>query len=167
MPTTAYILAGGNLGDREAYLQQALSLLEARVGRCLGQSKVYETTPWGVEGQPNYLNQVWTFESTLDAEALLHELQAVELALGRERSIRWAARTIDLDLLYFGELVCDTPQLTLPHPRLHQRRFTLIPLVELCPDFVHPVFGLSQRSLLQHCEDPEDVWEYSPIQSEL
>ena len=137
----AYVGLGSNLGDREATLREALELLGRRV-RVVAVSSVRETEPWGDPDQPRYLNAAAAVETELSPRGLLEVLLAVERELGRERSgRRYGPRTIDLELLVHGDEVLDEPGLTVPHPRLHERRFVLEPLAELDPELVVPGRG--------------------------
>ena len=133
---TAAIALGSNLGDRAKYLRGALTRLERTPGVVvLRRSTWHETEPvGGPPGQGSFLNGAALVETTLDAAALLAVLQAIELKAGRERSVPDAARTLDLDLLWYADLEQDDPELTLPHPRLHERVFVLAPLAELVPE---------------------------------
>jgi 2-amino-4-hydroxy-6-hydroxymethyldihydropteridine diphosphokinase len=141
--TVAYVGLGSNLGDREAAIARALELLdEPPELRVVGVAQVRETDPVGVVDQPAFLNTAARLETTLGARELLDRLLAVERELGRVRtSERWGPRTLDLDLLLYGDAVVDEPGLTLPHPRLHERRFVLEPLCELAPALVVPGRG--------------------------
>jgi 2-amino-4-hydroxy-6-hydroxymethyldihydropteridine diphosphokinase len=127
--TIAYVGLGSNLGDREATVRHAAELIGAR-----RLSRLHETEPWGLVDQPRFVNAVAEIETSLDARGLLHELLDVERTLGRERiGPRWGPRTIDLDLLLFGDEVLDEPGLVIPHPHLHERLFVLEPLADLDP----------------------------------
>lgn len=141
--TRAYVGLGANLGDRESTIRRALVLLGERLGvKIVLVSTLRETVPVGLVEQPPFLNGVAMVETTLDPESLLDELLAVELELGRDRGgPRYGPRTIDLDLLLYGERVVDRPGLTVPHPRLHERAFALEPLVELDPTLRIPGRG--------------------------
>ena len=135
-PVTAFIGLGANLGDAEAALRQALASLAAMPGtRALRASRIYRSAPVDASG-PDYLNAVAELETTLDAHALLHALQALEQAAGRERPYRNAPRTLDLDLLLYGSARIESSTLTVPHPRLRDRAFVLLPLAELAPERV-------------------------------
>jgi 2-amino-4-hydroxy-6-hydroxymethyldihydropteridine diphosphokinase len=135
--TSAYVGLGANLGDREATVRQAAQLIGAT-----RLSKLFETEPWGLVDQPPFVNAVAEVETPLDARGLLHELLDVERNLGRERiGPRWGPRTIDLDLLLFGDLVVDEPGLVVPHPYLHERLFVLEPLADLDPELEIPGRG--------------------------
>jgi len=136
---TAYIGLGSNLGDRSRNLAGAIERLTS-VGNITAVSSIYETKPWGVEGyQPRYLNQAAAVSTTLDPLEVVTELLAIEYSLGRARDEKNASRTLDLDLLLHGESVVEASGVTVPHPRLHERGFVLVPLVEIAPDLVHPV----------------------------
>ncbi len=141
--TVAYVGLGSNLGDREAQIKRAAELVGAR-----RLSTIVETEPWGYEAQPKFLNAVAEVETELDPRSLLEQLLDVERQLGRERvGPRWGPRTIDLDLLVYGELVLDEPGLTVPHPQLAQRLFVLEPLAELAPSLEIPGVGTVQTLL--------------------
>jgi 2-amino-4-hydroxy-6-hydroxymethyldihydropteridine diphosphokinase len=145
---TAVVALGSNLGDRQAHLDRAIAHLARRLA-ALRVSSVHETDPVGVPGdQPRFLNAVAVGETTLDARALLGELLAIEREAGRERPYAGAARTLDLDLILFGDGIIDEPQLTVPHPRFRERRFVLEPLVEIAPGLRDPVTGRTVVELL-------------------
>jgi 2-amino-4-hydroxy-6-hydroxymethyldihydropteridine diphosphokinase len=141
--TLAHVALGSNLGDREALLAAARTRLANTLGvRLVAASRLYETEPVGPP-QGRYLNAAVALDTTLGASALLARLLEFERAAGRKRSgLRNTARTLDLDLLLFGHACIDTPELTLPHPRLHERAFVLLPLAEIAPDLLHPRLGL-------------------------
>jgi 2-amino-4-hydroxy-6-hydroxymethyldihydropteridine diphosphokinase len=149
----AYLLLGSNIGDRAAHLQQAQQTLAATAGAVVAASAFYETAAWGLEDQPAFLNQVLAIRTVLDAPALLAACLATEQQAGRERIQRWAARTLDVDILLYGDAVIDTPTLSVPHPALPQRRFALTPLAEVAPQLVHPQLGQTVSKLLATCPD--------------
>jgi len=144
----AYVGLGSNLGDRAAYLLLGLSALSRLPEtRLLRLSPVYETDPVGPPQLP-YLNMVAELETELSPKGLLAEMLRVEKALGRERRERWGPRTLDLDLLLYGDLVLEEAGLSVPHPRLHERAFVLVPLLDLLPEGRHPLLGQSFAELL-------------------
>jgi 2-amino-4-hydroxy-6-hydroxymethyldihydropteridine diphosphokinase len=144
----AYVGLGSNLGDRAAYLLLGLSALSRLPEtRLLRLSPVYETDPVGPP-QPPYLNMVAELETELSPTGLLAEMLRIEKALGRERRERWGPRTLDLDLLLYGDLVLEEAGLSVPHPRLHERAFVLVPLLDLLPEGRHPLLGQSFAELL-------------------
>lgn len=145
---TAYLSLGSNLGDRELHLTQALQRLAAPDLIIVRLSSVYETDPRDFEAQPSFLNLVAGISTSLQPMQLLRRTTRVELALGRKRTVRNGPRTIDIDILSFGRFVIDSAPLTVPHPRLQQRRFVLEPLAELDPEWVHPVTKQSVGDLL-------------------
>ncbi len=154
-----YLLLGTNEGNRIDFLKKAIEKIK-KTGLIINQSSIYETAAWGLENQAAFLNQIIIVETKLNAFEVLAKTQAIEKALGRQRKIKWGARTIDIDLLYFNDEIINSEQLIVPHPNLHERAFTLIPMVEIAPDFIHPVFSLNQKALLQKCEDSLTVLKY-------
>jgi len=157
MANITYLLLGSNLGNKKQNLEQAISYLALQAGRILNHSAIYETLAWGNTDQPSYLNQVLQIETTLQAQLLLQTINQIEKELGRQRRIRWESRLIDIDILYYNNLVLQTESLIIPHPQIAFRRFTLVPLAEIAPDFIHPVLKKSNNELLQVCQDTLDV----------
>ncbi|HEY4935977.1 MAG TPA: 2-amino-4-hydroxy-6-hydroxymethyldihydropteridine diphosphokinase [Puia sp.] len=149
----AYLLTGGNEGDRFLHMQQARTNIEHICGQLLQVSSMYETAPWGKTDQPYFLNQVLLVETTLSPEALLQAILSIEEKGGRKRTIKNAPRTIDIDILFYNRLVLEEPGLSIPHPRIADRRFVLEPLNEISPEFIHPVFGKTIQLLLLECKD--------------
>lgn len=154
---TAFLLLGSNLGDREGYLDKARKQIRQEAVTLLKVSSIYETAAWGTHAQPDFLNQVIVIETKLTAEHLLRTVQQIESSLGRQRSEKWGARTIDIDILFHGDQIIESPELVIPHPAIPRRRFTLIPLAEIIPAFVHPVLNKTIEKLLVECNDPLTV----------
>jgi 2-amino-4-hydroxy-6-hydroxymethyldihydropteridine diphosphokinase len=147
-PTRAWIGLGGNTGDPVATLRAATAQLDTLPGsRVLLRSKLYRTPAWGVVAQPDFVNGVVLLETTLDARGLLDGLLAIERAFGRERRERWGPRSLDLDLLLYGDSVIDLPGLHVPHPHLHERAFVLLPMIEIAPDVEIPGRGRARDAL--------------------
>ncbi len=156
-----FFLLGANLGEPLAQLRGAATALEKRVGTIQKTSSVYASVAWGIEEQPPFLNQILLVSSPLSARAILEEIQQIENDLGRVRLQKWGARTIDIDILYYNNEVVDEEDLRIPHPYIAQRRFTLLPLVEIAPDYVHPTRQVTNKELLQSCEDDLHVQLFS------
>jgi 2-amino-4-hydroxy-6-hydroxymethyldihydropteridine diphosphokinase len=149
----AYLLTGGNEGDRFLHMQQARTNIELICGQLLLVSSIYETAPWGKTDQPDFLNQVLLVDTKFSPEELLKAILSIEEIGGRKRTVKNAPRTIDIDILFYNDLILEKPGLTIPHPRIAVRRFVLEPLNEISPEFIHPVFGKTIRELLLECKD--------------
>ncbi len=157
----AFLSLGGNLGNRTENLNTALSLIKSRGGKIIKTSLTYETEAWGSSSQKKYLNRVIELETPLKAEKLIKETLKIEKELGRKRSgNRNADRAIDIDLLFFNDNVISSPQLQVPHPRLHLRKFVLIPLCDIDKKLVHPVLKKTAAALLKECNDTLEVISY-------
>jgi 2-amino-4-hydroxy-6-hydroxymethyldihydropteridine diphosphokinase len=157
---TAYLLIGSNMGDRQKVLQKARRRIEDACGPVLQQSAIYQTAPWGLEAQNDFLNQVLRIETELDAHTLLREILAIEDGLGRQRSILYGPRIIDIDILFFNEDVIREKSLVVPHPQIQNRRFVLVPFSEIAPELVHPVLQKTIAQLLQECPDTLAVQKF-------
>lgn len=147
----AYLALGSNLGNRLANLKNAVSNLPPQM-EVKKKSLVYETPPWGHADQPHFLNQVVMVHTYMEPENLLSHIKRLEIVLGREPSFENGPRVIDIDILFYDDVIIDSPPLIIPHPRLHQRGFVLVPLNEVEPELVHPVLGKSIGDLLLDVE---------------
>lgn len=159
---TAYLGLGSNLGDREDNLRRALSLL-AESGEIIALSSVYETEPWGYAEQPSFLNMACGFRTRLSPRELLALGKDVEARLGRVPAVRYGPRTMDVDILLYGDLVVDAPELRIPHPGIPERAFVLAPLAEITPEAEHPVLRRAIAALLEDAPGRETVVRLGPL----
>ncbi|HEX9022882.1 MAG TPA: 2-amino-4-hydroxy-6-hydroxymethyldihydropteridine diphosphokinase [Geobacteraceae bacterium] len=159
MASEVFISLGSNQGDRDLNLLRAVAEIgKLPATRITALSSFYDTEPVGLAEQENFLNAVLKLETSLTPQALLAELQRIETAVfRRKRTVRWGPRPIDLDVLFFGDLVLDGEELTIPHPRLHERGFVLVPMAEIAPEFIHPLLRSSVAELLASLETIERV----------
>ena len=148
---------GSNIGDRIGHLDRAVTLIGQHLGSVEQESSYYETEAWGETEQDDFINQAISLQSALSAEEILKGILSVEEQMGRLRLKKWGPRIIDIDLIFYGEMIIESSELSLPHPRLHLRNFVLIPLLELIPDFIHPEFKKSIEELYLECRDESAV----------
>lgn len=152
------LLLGSNLGNSLGILQKAVEMINERVGEVIKKSSIYQSKPWGFEHDNNFLNQIILINTEKGAEKLLELILEIEHDLGRIREGKsYKARTIDIDIIYYNEKVLNLENLKIPHPLLQERMFTLAPLVEILPHFIHPVFKESNLELLKKCPDNSEV----------
>lgn len=153
------VIFGSNSGNKHDNIEEAIALLSAKTGDITIASSYYETAPWGFESTEQFLNKVVAFETTLSPEDFLNYCLETEQKLGRIRlpDVRYASRTIDIDILFYDSRIINTPNLTIPHPRLPERNFVLTPLNEIMPAFIHPLLGKRISELAKECEDKGDV----------
>jgi 2-amino-4-hydroxy-6-hydroxymethyldihydropteridine diphosphokinase len=156
----AYLLIGGNIGDRITNLEKAILSIEVSCGELIKSSSIYETAAWGNNDQPDFLNQVLLIKTILAPQHLMKAILEIELNLGRVRHEKNGARLIDIDILYFDDIIIDEPGLNIPHPRISSRRFVLEPLSEIAGTFNDPVSKKTVNSILKECTDPLSVKKY-------
>jgi len=153
----AYLLTGGNLGNRLNNLSDARKLIEQYCGKIVQQSAIYKTAAWGFTDQPDFYNQALEIQTELHPKRLMQTLLTIEGQMGRKREIKFGPRIIDIDILLFNDEIIQQPHLAIPHPRLHERRFALTPLAEIAPNIIHPVLNKTIQQLLLESTDTLDV----------
>ncbi len=158
---TAYLLLGGNEGDREQNIERAIALLNEHAGNITLRSHIYQTAAWGKTDQPDFLNIAVAMQTELIAENLLKMILQCEQQLGRFRTEKWGQRTIDIDILFYNNSIIQQEDLTIPHPYLHERRFALVPLNEIAPSYIHPILKQSVTDLLAICPDMLEVTRFN------
>ena len=157
---TSYLMLGGNVGDRMNYLCRSIDLLRRDAGKLTAMSAVYESEPWGFDDSCYFLNQAIAIETELVPHALLETVKRIEQTLGRmptRKRSSYQARTIDIDILLYGNLVINAPELVIPHPRMIERMFVLQPMAELAPDLEHPVLRRTMSYLKERCTDTKKI----------
>jgi 2-amino-4-hydroxy-6-hydroxymethyldihydropteridine diphosphokinase len=157
----AYLLIGGNMGNREGLLAAAREQVAENCGTLYQQSALYQTAPWGLEEQPPFLNQALEVHTPLPATELLKTVLSIEEVLGRKRTVKYGPREVDIDILLFGDAVVNEANLLVPHPQLANRRFALVPLAEIAPNHIHPLLQKTISRLLAECSDQLDVHKIS------
>jgi len=154
---TAYLLLGSNVGDRIGWLTFAANKLRETVGEIRHASQMYQTEPWGNPDQQAFVNQALEISTSLNAKNLLSKIRDIEDEAGRDRIVYWGPRTLDIDILLYDNLILDTRDLTIPHPRMASRRFVLKPLSEIAGNVIHPVLNISISTMLDVCPDQSEV----------
>jgi 2-amino-4-hydroxy-6-hydroxymethyldihydropteridine diphosphokinase len=153
-----FLSLGSNLGDRSQNLKKGIGLLEQMAGKPVAISAIYETEPWGCDSEQNFYNQVIELFTPLSPLPLLYAIHEIEKKCGRDRSgPRFAPRTLDIDILFYGDSVIDIPELVVPHPNLQERQFVLVPLTEIAPHMVHPILNQDMEQLLLACGDNKKI----------
>jgi 2-amino-4-hydroxy-6-hydroxymethyldihydropteridine diphosphokinase len=150
---SAYLITGGNMGQRDEQLAYAARLIEERCGNIIDRSSLYETAAWGKTDQASFLNQALVLETSLNARDLLNEILYIENLMGRDRIEKYGPRIIDIDIILFNHQVIKENGLTIPHPEMSKRRFVLEPLNEVIPAYIHPVYFKTIKELLDQCND--------------
>ena len=151
----SFLLLGGNLGDRMDYLRRCIDLLNSEAGNVITMSSIYESEPWGFDDPQWFLNQAVALETNLSPFELLECIQKIEKTLGRRRTAanEYQARTIDIDIILYDNIVINTPELVIPHPRMTERMFVMQPMAEIAPDMEHPVLNCTMAYLRDNCRD--------------
>lgn len=157
MNQSVYLLLGSNMGDRRRHLSDALWAIETRAGVIRRRSSIYETAAWGNTAQAAFYNQAVRITTFLSPPELLAQLLLIEKSLGRERKEKWGERVIDIDILFYGDMIIDTDNLKVPHPELQNRRFALVPMAEIADDLIHPKLFQTIHELLKNCTDTLEV----------
>jgi 2-amino-4-hydroxy-6-hydroxymethyldihydropteridine diphosphokinase len=152
-----YLLFGSNKGHRQQNIENALAQVGVKAGGVILASSLYETEPWGLKEQQNFVNRAALIRTDLEPADLLAQLKSIEHDMGRVENQKWGPRIIDIDILFYGNKIIDTPDLKIPHPFIQERRFTLIPLFEIAPHLVHPVSKQTVAEMLQACADNSEV----------
>ena len=158
---SVFLQLGSNLGERSQLLIDATVLLSRRLGIIVEKSKIYESTPWRVDGQESYLNQVIEVSTKYSAEKVLKIVLEIETELGRVRVEKWGERLIDIDIIFFNDEIIETSDLCVPHKHMHERNFVLEPLNEIASTFIHPKYNKTVAELLKDSKDIERVDEYA------
>ncbi len=159
MENGVYLLLGSNLGNWEENLLGARNSIE-NIGSIITASSIYQTQAWGNTGQPDFLNQVLQITFEESPQKLLMKTLSIENAMGRIRTEKWSPRIIDIDILFFGQTILNEKNLIIPHPGISIRRFTLLPLAEIAPEFIHPLLNKNCTRLLSECADESSVYLY-------
>jgi 2-amino-4-hydroxy-6-hydroxymethyldihydropteridine diphosphokinase len=162
------LLLGSNLGNRKQFLDKSMELIKSEVGSVLKVSSVYESEPWGFNSNNLFLNQAIIVETTYQPQTILKKLQKIEKELGRKiKSQTYQNRTIDIDILFYDEMQLESKNLIIPHPKLHLRKFTLIPLIEIAGDYIHPVLGQRLDMLVTNSTDNKSVKVFEYVNTHL
>jgi 2-amino-4-hydroxy-6-hydroxymethyldihydropteridine diphosphokinase len=159
MAKKIHLLIGSNMGDRKAYLAQATAEIGQKVGKVTQKSRLYETQAWGLTNQPDFINQALEVETTLSPQETLTTILDIETNMGRTRAEKWSERTIDIDILLFADVIVEEANLQIPHPRLPERNFALVPLMEIAGETEHPILKTTIEDIYMESTDTLDVLE--------
>lgn len=158
-----YLILGSNMNNRELYINIAIEYIKKNIGIVLNYSHLYETEPWGFDDENFFLNQVLKVETQLSAHQILEKVNALETWMGRVRTnVRYSARQIDVDILFYNNDIMDEPQLTIPHKEIANRKFVLVLLADIAAEYIHPVLQKNVSQLLLECEDKSQVYKFDP-----
>ena len=157
---TVYIQLGSNIGERKSYIAKSMEQIEENIGEIITASSIFETIPWGNKNQNNFLNSVIKIKTPFDAFKVLQKSQEIENNLGRVREEKWGERTIDIDILFYNNEIINTTKLNIPHPLIQKRKFVLVPLSEIAPNYIHPILKKNISTLLSECKDNQKVLDY-------
>ena len=155
---TYYLHLGSNVGDRKAMLLQAIDAIHQKIGQVTAKSSIYETEPWGLADQSNFYNMAIEVHSKLNPEDVCQSTKSIEKEMDRKKEIHWGPRNIDIDILYCDDFIIKTPLLTIPHPRIYDRNFVLIPMIEIAGNFTDPVKMQTMDELYEACRDTNEVF---------
>lgn len=153
-----YLLLGSSIGDRLKYLEEAKELIKSEIGRIEQESPVYETEPWGDIPQSYFYNQMIRISGQSGPKEILNKILLIEKKLGRTREVKWSDRTIDIDIIFFGNKIINDKDLTIPHPQFEKRNFAILPMMALSPDFLHPVSKKTIEDIYLHSTDDSEVF---------
>ena len=156
-----YLQLGSNLGERVQFISDAIQKISERIGQVNARSQIYESTPWRVDGQEKYLNQIIEVKTLFSPEKTLDSILKIETDLGRLRIEKWGERLIDIDIIFFNDEIIETSDLCVPHKHMHERNFVLEPLNEIASTFIHPKYNKTVAELLKDSKDTERVEEYA------
>jgi len=160
-PHTLFLLLGSNLGDKKKQLNKAQHLIREMIGPVTMHSSIYETEPWGFSSKDKFLNRALKVSTFFSPEKVMTNIHEIEKTFGRERNQEgYSSRTMDIDILFYDDLILISDDLKIPHPLLHNRKFVLIPLNEIAPRHIHPISGKTIKELLAECKDTKDVRKF-------